>query len=95
MDSRHFFLSIPGSGCGTLPDEVSVIWHDPYDRERFYLNSCFLARLDSYRLARYNPLFRTLSPGMTVHIFQKIGDAPLGRMVFPVKGIPRLEWFVH
>lgn len=83
------------AGGGILTSQISLTWYNPLVKESFVIESCFLARLGVYRLARYNPLYRTLSPGMTLAIMKDKRSMPWGKLVLPVKGTPRLEWFGH
>ncbi len=78
-----------------MTSHISLTWYNPLVKESFVIESCFLARLGKYSLARYNPLYRTLSPGMTLAIMKDKRSMPWGKLVLPVKGIPRLEWFGH
>ncbi|SMG38151.1 hypothetical protein SAMN06275492_12433 [Dethiosulfovibrio salsuginis] len=91
IESRHFSLTVAGGGI--LTSQISLTWYNPLVSESFVIESCFLARLGNYSLARYNPLYRTLSPGMTLSILKDSKSMPWGKLVLPVKGTPRLEWF--
>ena len=93
MECRHFSLTVAGGGI--LTSKISLTWYNPEVSESFAVENCFLARLGAYSLARYSPLYRTLSPGMTLSILRDKKSMPWGKLVLPVKGTPRLEWFAH
>ncbi|NCC95987.1 MAG: hypothetical protein EOM02_04020 [Synergistales bacterium] len=78
-----------------MTSQVLLTWYNPLVKESFVVENCFLARLGVYSLARYNPLYRTLSPGMTLMITKDKRSRPWGKLVLPVKGVPRFEWFSH
>lgn len=94
MYRRFFFLIISEHGNGV--DRIGLTWMDPTEKEIFRLKYCLLSRSGPFSLSYYSPIYRTLSPGMTLHIYTiDTKKPPLGKIVLPVKGVPYMEWFRH
>ncbi|PIE54242.1 MAG: hypothetical protein CSA35_06780 [Dethiosulfovibrio peptidovorans] len=91
MYTRPFFLTV-GRTNNKL---ILLTWLDPVEKEKFQVQECYACRLGSGMLAMYQPLYRTLTPGMTIEIRSDMVAAPWGKIVLPVKGYPYLEWYAH
>ncbi|MCF4150587.1 type II secretion system GspH family protein [Dethiosulfovibrio sp. F2B] len=93
MYRRPFYLIISKHGIDV--DRIGLTWTNPIQKEIFRLKYCIVSRLGPYSLSFYSPIYRTLSPGMTLNIYTDTRKAPLGKIVLPVKGFPYMRWFRH
>lgn len=91
MKTESFRLTIPV----LLSNRIWSNWFGRpwHEQETYYVKFCVLSKAGNYALMNYSPLYRTMSPGATVNIYlDKKACVYLGKIVIPVRGIPRLEW---